>query len=58
LERGGWVEPRREVKEKPRREWWAVEGWVDVEEAAVPLEERLEERIERARFLGVGKGGG
>jgi hypothetical protein len=57
LERGGWVEPRREVKEKPRREWWGVEEWVDVEGAVVPLEERLEERIERARFLGVrGKG--
>jgi hypothetical protein len=31
-----------------------VEEWVDVGEAVVPLEERLEERIERARFLGVG----
>ena len=30
-----------------------MEEWVDVEEAVVPLEARLEERIESARFLGV-----
>lgn len=31
---------------------------MEVEEAVVPLEERLEERIERARFLGGVGGGG
>jgi hypothetical protein len=58
LESGGWVVPRREWKEKGLR-WWevavAVEWWLEVVEAVVPLEERLEERKERARFL---RGGG
>lgn len=44
--------PRSEVKEKGLRAWppAPAEAW---DEAVVPpAEERLEERIERARFLG------
>lgn len=56
MESSGWVAPRREVKEKGLRWWAAAELWVEVVEpvAVVPWEERLEERMERARFLGRG----
>ncbi len=46
--------PRREVKEKGLREPAVVDG---LEEWVVE-EERLFERIERARFLQQGRGGG
>jgi hypothetical protein len=54
LESSGWVVPRRERREKPRRWWWwalDVEGLGLLEEGEWPLL-RLDERIERARFLG------
>jgi hypothetical protein len=44
------MEPRREVREK-RVGWEAVVVAEELVEWAVLLEERLEERIERARFL-------
>ena len=44
------MEPRREVREK-RVGWEAVVVAEELVEWAVLLEERLEDRIERARFL-------
>lgn len=56
----------REVRREEREKRWWVAGGAGVEEVEVPVEERLEERMERARFLrgGVswegegGEGGG
>lgn len=55
----------REVRREEREKRWCEGGAVGVEEVDVPVEERLEERMERARFLrggrlvwGGGAGGG
>lgn len=47
----------REVRREEREKRWCEGGAVGVEEVEVPVEERLEERMERARFLEQGEGG-